>query len=142
MLVWVVLAALIVGCSISFPRTAPSESSGSAHEIDDLQQDVAAEIAGNSYASGDVAFSVSNARQVLAVDLHNFQPLENTRYVLADCEVTVIADDDRAFIATGQVRFHAEDDRGLVLDQVDLLNFEEQAMLTIPVPAPTALPAG
>ncbi len=45
-------------------------------------------------------------------------------------------------MTTGQVRFHAEDDRGLVLDQVDLLNFEEQTMLTIPVPAPTALPAG
>ena len=62
--------------------------------------------------------------------------------MLADTEVTLIADDDRAFNATGQVRFHAEDDRGLVLDQVDLLSFEEQAVLTIPVLAPTALPAG
>lgn len=61
--------------------------------------------------------------------------------LLADCTVTVIADDDRAFVAGGQVRFHAND-RGLVLDQVDLLTFEEQVVQTIPGPAATALPEG
>lgn len=39
------------------------------------------------------------------------------------------------------MRFHA-DDRRLVLDQVDLLTFEEQVVQTIPVPAATALPEG
>lgn len=94
---WVALAALIVGCSPAFPRTP--DRSGSHNEIDDLQLRVAARIVGASYASGDVAFSISTAQQVLAVELHNFRSLEDTCYLLADCTVTVIADDDRAFVA-------------------------------------------
>lgn len=139
--VWAVLVgALITGCSIPFPRTPPSENSGSNYEIGDLQKSVAVEITGTSYAEGDLAFSVSKVEQILAVELHNFRSREDTRYILADCTITLISDDNRAFIATGQIRFHAEVDPGLVLDQVDLLSFREQEVITIPVPAPTALP--
>lgn len=119
-----------------------ADSLGSSNEIESIQRDVAAEIAGPSYTSNDVDFSVSTARQVLTVNLHNFRPQENLRYVLADCEVTLVADDARAFIATGHIRSHTDADRGLVVDQVDLGHFEEQDVWTIPVPATTTLPGG